>query len=343
MRDGAWNRAVVKILAIWTNDLVDNTKGLSDRLSGSVDWAELFRCRFYDIFSDIQAARELGSPDLHAQITTRYEEKKDRSKRRRQLQRKFTTRQQICSIMRDHAQKIGKVQDVDFWTATLTAVNLLQDDGMSDEEAVYEDEEQVKVVKRVAFRHDDFTSLFRHVDATPREMKSLFNQGGRKPFRRVFSSESSQRSPPPNLPSTFFRPEYLDLMKKGLVSWVAVQGNSTLPIPKVDYDKGASITDSQRETLLSIDIPGPAQTVSESSSQHVISQIDICGPAQTVSEPPSQHVIPHIPGLAQTASEPSLQHVIPQPQQQENGYLPIPHGNSNVIQAVLKLLVEWAV
>ncbi|KAK7438098.1 hypothetical protein VKT23_018264 [Stygiomarasmius scandens] len=242
MRDCAWNRAVVEILAGWTDDLIDKTKSLSDRLSGRVDWAELFRCRFYDVFSDIQAAWELGLPDLRAQISARYDEKKDRNRRRRQLQQKFTTRQQICSIMLGHSQKIDKAEDVDFWTATLDAVNLLQADGMSDEETVHEGEEQVKVVKRVAFRHPDFTSLFCHVDSTPKGMKSLFDQRGRKPLRRVLSSESSQRLPPPDLPSTFYQPEYLDLMNKGLVPWVAVQENSTIPIPKVVHDKGTPTT-----------------------------------------------------------------------------------------------------
>ncbi|KAK7434491.1 hypothetical protein VKT23_016641 [Stygiomarasmius scandens] len=148
-----------------------------------------------------------------------------------------------------HSQKIDKVEDLDFWTAALTAVNLLQADGMSDEETVYEGEEQVKVIKRMAFRHPDFTSLFCHVDSTPREMKSLFDQRGRKPLRRVFSSETSQRLPPPNLPSTFYQPEYLDLMNKGLIPWVAVQEDLNIPIPKVVHDKGMSTSNKSEHAL----------------------------------------------------------------------------------------------
>ncbi|THV00405.1 hypothetical protein K435DRAFT_657286, partial [Dendrothele bispora CBS 962.96] len=154
---------------------------------------------------------------------------------------KFTNCQKIASIMSEHSRKIDDRKGFGFWNTTLNTVNILQADGMSDEETDYEAEEQVKVVKQMVFRHPDLTSLFRHVDSTPRTMKSLFDQGGRKRSRRILSDKPSQRLPPPNLPSTFYQPEYLDLMRKGLVPWVAIQENSTIPIPKEDLSEGQSV------------------------------------------------------------------------------------------------------
>ncbi|KAK7459453.1 hypothetical protein VKT23_009434 [Stygiomarasmius scandens] len=156
------------------------TEELSGRLSGGVDWVELFRSRLYDIFLDVQTARRSNLPDLQAQTTAMYEAKKDRNKRRRELRQKLTVHQQIASSMKTHFEKIGKEKDLGFWTATLSAVNKLQADGMSDEETGYEGKEQVKVVKELAFCHPDFTPLLQHVDSIPRTMKSLFDQGGRK-------------------------------------------------------------------------------------------------------------------------------------------------------------------
>ncbi|KAK7448413.1 hypothetical protein VKT23_013677 [Stygiomarasmius scandens] len=248
MKECAWNNAIVELLVIQADDLVNGSLGLSDRLSDSVDWEKLFSSRLYDIFLDTQRERS-GTPDLPAQTSVRYEDKKDRNKKRRELRQKFMNRQQISSIMARHSESIGNDEALSFWTAALSVVNLLQADGMSDEETAYEGEEQVKVVKQPAFRHPGLASLFRHVDSAPKEMKSLFDQGGRKRLRRVFSSEISQRRPPPNLPITFYRSEYLDLMRKGLVPWVEVQENATISIPEVNFpdESKATFTTNQSE------------------------------------------------------------------------------------------------
>ncbi|THV01479.1 hypothetical protein K435DRAFT_655203, partial [Dendrothele bispora CBS 962.96] len=146
---------------------------------------------------------------------------------------KFQSRREIASTMVEHSQDNGDEEGLSFWKATLDAISMLKSDGMSDEDSDHEGQEKVKVVRDLKFRHTDFKALFQHVDSTPRVMKRLFNQSGKKRLRRVFSSEISDRSPPPNLPSTFYRPEYLDLMKKGILPWVVVQENATVSIPKV--------------------------------------------------------------------------------------------------------------
>ncbi|THV01611.1 hypothetical protein K435DRAFT_654928, partial [Dendrothele bispora CBS 962.96] len=143
---------------------------------------------------------------------------------------KLSTRQKICAVMTEHLRESGNEQTLRFWTNMLLALDLLTTDGMSDEETFEEGGEVVKVVKDPQFRHPDFRALLAYVDATPRKMKMLFNQSGRKPLRRVVSDLITERIPPAKLPSTFYRPEYLALMMKGLVPWVPLDEGTALSV-----------------------------------------------------------------------------------------------------------------
>ncbi|THU96440.1 hypothetical protein K435DRAFT_620104, partial [Dendrothele bispora CBS 962.96] len=138
---------------------------------------------------------------------------------------KFSTRLQICATMTDHLRGTGDEEGLRFWAAALTTIDRLTIDGMSEDETVELDGEKVMVVKDLAFRHPNFNRLFEHIDATRPGMKSLFNQGGRKRIRRVLSKQLMERKPPPGLPSSFYRPEYLNSMKGGLVPWVGINEN----------------------------------------------------------------------------------------------------------------------
>ncbi|KAK7459474.1 hypothetical protein VKT23_009457 [Stygiomarasmius scandens] len=310
MRDCAWNRAVIKVLANQAEYLISNTKDLSDHLSGRVDWVELFKSRFYDIFLDIQTARDANLPDLQAQTTAKYEEKKDRNKRRRELRQKFITRQQISSTMRAHFEKAGDDKELGFWTATLTVINNLQADGMSDEETGYEGEEQIKVVKKLPFRHPDLASLLQHVDSTPKMMKKLFDQGGRKRVRRVFSNETSQRSPPPNLPSTFYRQEYLALMRKGLVPWVSIQESPAIPIPEVNISNHSEVIPPTNQ----FELPSQQEPVTElkpTSRQEFDPLIITCNDLDSLTELQSdRQSLRHSSVVASTRSDRFLTLVI---------------------------------
>lgn len=102
---------------------------------------------------------------------------------------------------------------------------------MSDEETEYQGGERVRVVKSLKFRNHAFDDLWRYVDEVPTIMKDLFEQSGAKHLRRVFSDEVTDRSPPRNLPRTFFRPEYLERMKSGEVPYVSVAAGEDVLIP----------------------------------------------------------------------------------------------------------------
>ncbi|KAK7443829.1 hypothetical protein VKT23_015610 [Stygiomarasmius scandens] len=231
MRKSPWNRAVVQRLTDEATALVATSNRISARFTGDdvVDWEELFKSHLSDISFDIQMAR--NSILLHAEAqAARYNEKASRNKKQGILQQKFSTRQRICASMTQHLRETETEQGLRFWTDMLLAVDLLSIDGMSDEETVDANEETVKVVKDLHFRHSDLRPFLAYVDATPRRMKRVFNQSGRKPFRKIISDVLTERPPPPNLPSSFYRPQYLESMKKGLVPWVPVDEDTAISI-----------------------------------------------------------------------------------------------------------------
>lgn len=67
----------------------------------------------------------------------------------------------------------------------------------------------------------------------PASMKSLFGQSGAKRLCRVFSDELNNRLPPKNLPRTFYRSEYLKLMKSGGVPYAPTGDDVPIPIPPI--------------------------------------------------------------------------------------------------------------
>lgn len=133
--------------------------------------------------------------------------------------------------MTQHSRCTGDDRAITFWTGTLRSLQYLQADGMSDEETEEQEGEKVRVVKDLWFRNPAFNDLWQYVDELPAQMKSLFEQSGAKRLRRVFSEEVSDRSPPKNLPRTFYRQDYLGLMKKGEVPYVPVAVGEDAVIP----------------------------------------------------------------------------------------------------------------
>lgn len=135
--------------------------------------------------------------------------------------------------MIQHSRHIGDESALTFWMAALRSLQHLQTDGMSDEETEDRGDEKVRLVKDLHFRNSGFTDLWQYVDDLPTSMKSLFAQSGVKRLRRVFSHELTNRLPPKNLPRTFYRPEYLELMKSGKVPYTPTGGDIPIPIPPI--------------------------------------------------------------------------------------------------------------
>ncbi|KAJ3781481.1 hypothetical protein GGU11DRAFT_749141 [Lentinula aff. detonsa] len=158
----------------------------------------------------------------------RKQQNKDRTNRKA----KFERRQAIASVMIEVHEKKGDVQGLQFWREVLEAVDILTIGGMSDEEEVTEENERVRLVKDLDFRHPDFHELFRRVDNVRTRNPSIFRNIGRKRMRRVYVPEMTSRQPPPNMPSSYYRQEYLDSMNQGEVPNVKFQKDLDFTIPR---------------------------------------------------------------------------------------------------------------
>lgn len=145
---------------------------------------------------------------------------------------KFARRQAIASVMIEVCDEKGNVQGTQFWRDVLEAIDILTAGGMSDEEDGADGNESVKLVKDMDYRHPDFRKLFKEVDNVRTKNPSIFRNAGRKRMRRVYVSETTSRPPPPNVPSSYYRQEYLDSMKQGKVPKVKLREDSGLMIPR---------------------------------------------------------------------------------------------------------------
>lgn len=126
----------------------------------------------------------------------------------------------------------GDIQRAQFWRDVLEAIEVLTVGGMSDEEDGVEGNESVRLVKDVDYRHPDFRKLFRKVDDVRTKNTSIFKNVGRKRMRRVYVPEMTSRPPPPNMPPSYYRQEYLDSMKQGKVPEVELQKDLGPAIPR---------------------------------------------------------------------------------------------------------------
>ncbi|KAE9383036.1 hypothetical protein BT96DRAFT_844686, partial [Gymnopus androsaceus JB14] len=132
---------------------------------------------------------------------------------------KCKRRQQIASIMLDLAHRNHNTAGIELWSFVLKAVTALKSDGMSDEESDDgngSDGPNRKVLD-IDFRHPDFQELLQKVDCVPKMAPQIFNRSGRKYMRRVHVEVIEQRVPPPDLPVSFYRAEYLAKIKRGEV------------------------------------------------------------------------------------------------------------------------------
>ncbi|KAF5359901.1 hypothetical protein D9758_013991 [Tetrapyrgos nigripes] len=188
MAAAPWNRAVCQMLALEAENLVYTTPGFSLQLSGddSPSWENLFACRLFDVFMEIQAAQQSSDLPLLQVLGDRYETKKKSNASQSARRRKFTRRERIGSTILQHAQ-------VEFWTSVSSTVQMLTIDGMSDEETEQQDGQTVKVIKDPEFRHPALREIFQHVDGARKKEQALFIQSGGKPLRRVFTDQLLQK------------------------------------------------------------------------------------------------------------------------------------------------------
>ncbi|KAJ3806103.1 hypothetical protein EV368DRAFT_48837, partial [Lentinula lateritia] len=148
---------------------------------------------------------------------------------------KFERRLQIASTMVSLARELGNEEQYFCWSQILDSLKRLDVVGMSDDEEVLDIRgQQGIIVYEPAFRNVEFNAVYDRVDSTRETEKHIFTPVGQKRLPRLCGQERSERSPPVNLPRSYYHPDYLDAMEKGVVANVAIAGDEETAIPRYD-------------------------------------------------------------------------------------------------------------
>ncbi|KAJ3967968.1 hypothetical protein EV361DRAFT_806409, partial [Lentinula raphanica] len=144
---------------------------------------------------------------------------------------KLKRRLDICSTMLSVCRAQQDAEGVSFWSDMLLCIDDLGIQGTSEEENDDNAAPRVRFVKDIDFRHPQFQDLFAFVDGTRDREKLVFTKPGRYRLPRHYTENRSVRVPPPELPSSYFRPEYLSRLEQ--------DGNykfspQSIPIPQYD-------------------------------------------------------------------------------------------------------------
>ncbi|KAJ3846051.1 hypothetical protein EV368DRAFT_53276 [Lentinula lateritia] len=148
---------------------------------------------------------------------------------------KLDRRLQIASVMANLAHTLGNVEQYTCWAHILDSLNRLGVVGMSDdEEALDTQGQQGIIVYEPAFRNPGFNRVYDRVDSTREIEKSIFTAVGRKQLPRIRGYDRVERSPPANLPRSYYHPDYLNAMEKGVVANVAIAIDEETAIPRYE-------------------------------------------------------------------------------------------------------------
>ncbi|KAJ3722373.1 hypothetical protein C8R42DRAFT_579871 [Lentinula raphanica] len=144
----------------------------------------------------------------------------------------YERRLQIATAMITTMENLDNEEEYLRWSEILYSLDQLGVAGTSDSEEVLDTQgRQGVVVYEPNFRHAWFRTLFHEVDRVPQTASYLFRKVGRKRLPRICGNERVERAPPANLPSSYYRPEYLEKMKKGFTPTVSPT-NTDRPLPR---------------------------------------------------------------------------------------------------------------
>ncbi|KAJ3718761.1 hypothetical protein C8R42DRAFT_585059 [Lentinula raphanica] len=141
-------------------------------------------------------------------------------------------RVQIATVMITVMESLNNEAEYMCWSEILYSLDQLGVAGTSDSEEILDTQGQQGVaVYEPNFRHAWFRTLFHEVDRVPQTASSLFSKVGRKRLPRISGTERVERAPPANLPSSYYRSEYLERMRQGLTPTVATT-TAGRPLPR---------------------------------------------------------------------------------------------------------------
>ncbi|KAJ3769390.1 hypothetical protein FB446DRAFT_220815 [Lentinula raphanica] len=226
MRRSPWNQTVVLVIAAKASQLAATNPEYYGGDTEHSGWQKLISDRLYKIFLDVEKAKK-GTRDHD------HKAQKERSKRRRLRQYTHERRIQIATVMITVMENLGNEEEYICWSEILYSLDQLGVAGTSDSEDILDTQgQQGVIVYEPNFRHAWFRTLFHELDKLPETAHRLFSNVGRKRLPRICGNERVERPPPANLPSSYFQPEYLDKMKKGLTPTV-VPTKVDRPLPRL--------------------------------------------------------------------------------------------------------------
>ncbi|KAJ4497511.1 hypothetical protein C8R41DRAFT_917549 [Lentinula lateritia] len=201
MKASPWNRAVAYKFAEKAKEIVANCR---DGRFGTapIDWNKLFNDRLYTVYKDIIDARPLPGEtkdDLVLRLALKQDKRKERSANRSILHVKRTSRSDIATIMIKVSRECNDNASIEFWSYGLNVMEILGDQGQSDEEDITLD---------VEVEGD----LIRIMEKAPALEKLLFHRASAKHILRIRSDKLSHRPSKSGYPREFFREDYLSAL-----------------------------------------------------------------------------------------------------------------------------------
>ncbi|KIK53115.1 hypothetical protein GYMLUDRAFT_63880 [Collybiopsis luxurians FD-317 M1] len=133
-----------------------------------IDWELLFKQQINRYLWDSHQAKprmDEAPEQAKTCFQLSYAEASTRSSQSCHLQ-KFTSRQEVASIMLQLARSSNDQKGIEVWSYILLCLAELTQDGLSDEEDDLEGNEQIRLVADLDFRHPDLHLLFQKVDHT---------------------------------------------------------------------------------------------------------------------------------------------------------------------------------
>ncbi|KAL1657727.1 hypothetical protein GGF50DRAFT_29792, partial [Schizophyllum commune] len=224
MKNSPWNEAIIHVLVLEVSQLAGQHAALSQwEYLHMIDWESQLRRLVYVILGDYHRARSLSSLEspesIHARMEAHYSRHLSQRVGRRIREWKYDVHCAVAASMvqagrvlleADSDAVVSRARDqLPWWEEACRALELLTQNGMSDEEDGFDEDEPIRLVRDIKYRNPQVGRFLETLDQARVSETAIFQAVGRSRRRRVKVPLLIEREPPPGLPMSFFRPGYL--------------------------------------------------------------------------------------------------------------------------------------
>ncbi|KAJ3866968.1 hypothetical protein EV359DRAFT_35495 [Lentinula novae-zelandiae] len=155
--------------------------------------------------------------------------------------------------MRETCQERGDQAGVVLWSHALNLTEVIGDAGQSDEEDATINVEiegvtmkqNVKNVSRLYWREPGIKECYKIVDSAPGVEAAIFHRAGTPRMQRIRTYKLSHRAPPPSLPRSVFREEFLSTLMPYEVAELKLADYTIEMYDFKDYNPNVGIEDKE--------------------------------------------------------------------------------------------------